>query len=157
MGITGIPALAIVAAAWVVTSATERMSARRETQFASHLRQVEARFSAALAAQAALDLDLRNHRVKVYGELWTRRLLRPRTAACANAGGGSTGPGAYEWQSDSRTATGGQRKAGQSSFDPVAYGQYYQPKKERAKESEYDLYCPARSCKWLFGRGSVQQ
>jgi hypothetical protein len=71
VGITGVPALAIVAIAWIIAKATERIAARREAELGSHLRQIEARFSATLQAQAALDVDLRNRRVNVYGQIWS--------------------------------------------------------------------------------------
>lgn len=70
IGITGLPALAVFAAAWLVSKTTERVAVHREAVLGSRLRQLETRLTAALQAQAALDVDLRNKRVAVYEPLW---------------------------------------------------------------------------------------
>lgn len=71
VGITGIPAMAILAAAWVVSRTVERTTARRAAVQDNLLRQVEARLEARLAARTALDVNLRDRREKVYAPLWS--------------------------------------------------------------------------------------
>ncbi len=71
LGISGLPALAILAAGWIVARANERIATRREAELNSQLRQVEARLTARLQAQSTLDVDLRDRRVAVYGVLWS--------------------------------------------------------------------------------------
>jgi hypothetical protein len=70
LGVTGLPALAIIAAAWIFSKAYERSAKDREALRSSDLRQVEARLGAILDAQAALDVNLRDRREGVYGHLW---------------------------------------------------------------------------------------